>query len=76
MLLELVLGVQTDSNQGNEYQSKMISDLTSAVKNAQQGLSEEGILELRPEGQEGASHGRIWESRIQAEETAVENALR
>lgn len=54
----------------------MIPDLTSAVKNVQQGLSEEGILELRPEGQEGASHGRIWESRTQAEGTAVENALR
>ena len=59
MLLELVLGVQIDSNQGNEYRSKMISDLTSAVKNAQQGLSEEGILELRPEGQEGA---KSWEN--------------
>lgn len=35
---------QTDSNQENEYRSKMISDLTSAVKNAQEGLSEEGML--------------------------------
>ena len=76
MLLELVLGGQTDSNQENEYRNKMILDLTSAVKNAQEGLSEEGILELRPEGQEGASHGRIWESKVQAEGTATEVALR
>lgn len=54
----------------------MISDLTSAVKNAQEGLSEEGMLELRPEGQEGPSHGRIWESKVQAEGTAAEVALR
>lgn len=76
MLLELVLGGQTDSNQENEYRSKMISDLTSAVKNAQEGLSEEEMLELRPEGQEGPSHGRIWESKVQAEGTAAEVALR
>lgn len=45
---------QTDSNQGNEHRSKMISDLASAVENVKwvltQGLSEEVIFELKPEG--------------------------
>lgn len=44
----------------------MTSDLAGALKtkgktDAQEGLSEEVVSELRSEGQEGASHGRSWE---------------
>lgn len=54
----------------------MISDLTGAVKNAQEGLSEEGILELRPEG---TGRSQSWENlgiQDPGEGTAAEDALR
>lgn len=55
---------QTNSNEGNEHRNKMVSDLEECKVGAQQGLSEEVIFEPRPEGQEGASLGEIWEKNF------------